>query len=563
MLRVQTPESPPTFNHPVNIRALTSVPKPTPECALAFNAGHCLAAGNDSGEVTVWRVSAEPSPDAGMATGRAPLPRSLNLPPQAPAPQERRPTTDAAPLAKISAGRLPILSLAFCRDYVRDPLHPAPETQWLLAIGDSGGGVSIWEVPKQRLKRTYAGAAYDVRVLALSPDGTLLATGGRERIVCWDTATGNPTLTLGGEDVSGIGFSGDGSSFTATQNRDNRLSCSGVWKVENGRSIRTMRGLADRVTRTCFSTDGRWLAAVSHSWQVGVWDLSSKQLLHVFNMPRGLFTADNAGLAFNHDGSQFAFMAGTNAILLQVASGTRIQNWQLPPGFVEELAFNASGHLLAFHLEPTNAAATTFSGPTTARIRDLSAVIPMESVIELPQFNWNVRSAAWTGDGVFLLVDGIGIQGGWTNRWVVSVASSPWRVIWSHPLPWSPTWQSPIRVDAAGKQFAFQPATNENTVSLCDLTSTNCRQRLALAPTAFNSASGLISLGAGSQPFSLYSLRDEAPLLTIWFSENTPSFFPTFSRDGRSVAWGNQDGTVSVGGLEEMRERLNQLRLGW
>lgn len=85
--------------------------------------GSLLAAGNDLGEVKIWRVS-----------------ESNSLP-------------------TVTAGRLPILSFAFCRNFFRDPLPPAEEPQWLLAVGDSGGGVTIWEVPTQR-SRSHAEALH-------------------------------------------------------------------------------------------------------------------------------------------------------------------------------------------------------------------------------------------------------------------------------------------------------------------------------------------------------------------------------------------------------------------
>ena len=41
--------------------------------------------------------------------------------------------------------------------------------------------------------------------------------------------------------------------------------------------------------------------------------------------------------------------------------------------------------------------------------------------------------------------------------------------------------------------------------------------------------------------------------------------YPQFSPDlaGRHLAWGDQDGSVSVADLEELRRRLNTLDLGW
>jgi len=113
---------------------------PTDTLALTPD-GSLLAAGNDDGQATVWRIL--PADPAAGSRGRESAPTS----PAEENDQRRLTSAATEPLAQIPASRLPTLSLAFCRDYVRDPLHPALEPRWLLATGDSGGGVAIWELP--------------------------------------------------------------------------------------------------------------------------------------------------------------------------------------------------------------------------------------------------------------------------------------------------------------------------------------------------------------------------------------------------------------------------------
>jgi hypothetical protein len=38
---------------------------------------------------------------------------------------------------------------------------------------------------------------------------------------------------------------------------------------------------------------------------------------------------------------------------------------------------------------------------------------------------------------------------------------------------------------------------------------------------------------------------------------------PEFSPDERHVAWGDQDGTITVADIPEVRRRLNEIGLGW
>ena len=52
------------------------------------------------------------------------------------------------------------------------------------------------------------------------------------------------------------------------------------------------------------------------------------------------FFVDNAALAFSPDGRRFAFSAGQEAALWDVATGELTKTWKLPPGLADRLAFS-------------------------------------------------------------------------------------------------------------------------------------------------------------------------------------------------------------------------------
>jgi len=82
----------------------------------------------------------------------------------------------------------------------------------LLASGDRGGGIWLWDVPGRRGRQLAKGLGR-VRAVALSPAvGALLAAGGDSGMALWDTARGQPVRPLEGHHgpVRSIAFSPDG-----------------------------------------------------------------------------------------------------------------------------------------------------------------------------------------------------------------------------------------------------------------------------------------------------------------------------------------------------------------
>src|SRR5262249_5253527 len=136
-------------------------------------------------------------------------------------------------------------------------------------------------------------------------------------------------------------------------------------------------GLVGRVAHVWFSSDDRLVAALSHNWKVAVWDWKAGRLLHVFEVPSGLF-ADNATLAFNADSTRMAFVSGTRATLWEVASGKVLDSWDLPWGLVERLAFHPDGKLLLLRTEtrdnePPFGHVPWKVHPRVCRLRDLKS----------------------------------------------------------------------------------------------------------------------------------------------------------------------------------------------
>ena len=95
--------------------------------------------------------------------------------------------------ATLKTDQNPIQCLVFGRDPLRRPGPKPPGAGWLLAAGDHGGGVVIWD-PLGRVPRSIChgptNPTEDVQALAFSPDGMTLASTGRGLVNLWDIASG-------------------------------------------------------------------------------------------------------------------------------------------------------------------------------------------------------------------------------------------------------------------------------------------------------------------------------------------------------------------------------------
>jgi WD40 repeat protein len=462
---------------------------------------------------------------------------------------------DGRRLAELNSGHVQVNCLAFSPDGRR------------LALGAGDGTLGLWEW-EANLYRPCFGAEYEIYSVAFSPDGALLASGGRGTHL-WDATTGVLLLQLGaGDRITALGFSPDGTTLAVSSG----MLRPGLsrWRLCNGRGIATLRGLSSHVSRVRFEPSGQYVAALSHRWEVGLWERKSGRLLHRFGVRPGL-SADNAALAFSADGRRFAFCAGTEACLWDVASGRLLASWpDLPPGLCDQLAFTPEGRLLLFRAETTDDRVSRFGVdparyPRLCRLRDLLGSKPRSPLATLRRFNFRVLTSAGSDDGRWFVVEGIhaGPQG--KRQELCAVDGRDGKVKWSRPItPVSNT--AGLATDPHGELLLRHTRCEGQEVELIEL-STGRQLRAwdtvawALGPRAdllVARGSYESKLGPG---MALVRGSDLTPLLP--HLDAAPWRQPVLDLSGRALAWGNTDGTVSLCDLAEARSRLSDLGLGW
>ncbi|MEV6179944.1 NB-ARC domain-containing protein, partial [Streptomyces sp. NPDC052015] len=127
------------------------------------------------------------------------------------------------------------------------------------------------DAPSPSLHRTLTGHTNWVQSVAISPDGTWLATTSHDTTVrIWDRATGTCTATLTGHTdwVYSVAIARDG-TWLATTSHDRTVR---VWDRATGTCTATLTGHTDPVRSVAIARDGTWLATTSNDRTVRVWD---------------------------------------------------------------------------------------------------------------------------------------------------------------------------------------------------------------------------------------------------------------------------------------------------
>jgi WD40 repeat protein len=149
---------------------------------------------------------------------------------------------------------------------------------------------------------------WNIAALAYSPDGSTLVGGGTSRNVqVWKTSDGTSLFTLShAHQVSKVAISPDGSTVaTATCEAVVNTECAegGVWlwDLPTGRLLKKLTGFPDIVENVRFSTDGSTLIAASRGGTLRFYSTSDYQTLFEFAAPDRI-----SALALSPDGGLLA-----------------------------------------------------------------------------------------------------------------------------------------------------------------------------------------------------------------------------------------------------------------
>jgi hypothetical protein len=181
--------------------------------------------------------------------------------------------------------------------------------------------------------------------VAFNHDGTRLASCGYDRLIrIWDTASGKLTAVLKEhtEAVYAVAFSNDG-VLLASAAADRSVK---IWKVDDGTRLYTVTDPTDAVLTLAFRPGTRQLAAAGQDKRVRVWEIGDAAPRAVSSRP-----AHNAAvlrLAFSRDGRQLATTGADRTVKIwNAATGELLRTLAAQSDWSQGLAFSPEGRQLA------------------------------------------------------------------------------------------------------------------------------------------------------------------------------------------------------------------------
>ena len=452
-----------------------------------------------------------------------------------------------ATLAPASRGGS-IRAMAFARDPVVGYGSEVRSNAWLLAVADAGTGIVVWDLGRCLPRCFFRGSAWNVQSLAFDPQGITLASAGRQDTHLWDVASGRLLLRLygdSGSDCRALAFNAEGDRILHGTVPDSSWAAVALWELDPPRGIQVLRGLAAPIHQIWFSSDTRWVAALSDDWQVAIWDLPRGRLRFVLSVPPGE-VADMAGGCFDSGAARFAFASLHEACLYDMATGKTLRRWPLPDGFWDQLEFDKTGRLVLLRRERPGG-----DHGRRWRLYELGDSEQPTPLREQEDRSWETYGLALAPGGRrFLVWDTFANP---TNA-VLRAYDTEGRELWKgssyHAYRGS---GMAVLLDPSGRWFAYVDSGSSHGLKLMDFGNFN---EVLTLPAGCPALSPTAGQGLDSRGWVYLEQFKRDRMLPVVTTDWTWNYLRRFSPDGRYVGQATGEGVLVISDIAEVTRRL-------
>ena len=244
--------------------------------------------------------------------------------------------TDGKSLNKFSGASNQVRSVAF-----------SPDGKLLAAAGGNPsqfGEVKIYNVAEAKEIASIRGHRDNIFSLAFSPDGKIIATCSYDKMIkLWDVATGQELKNLKDhtDAVFAVAFSPDGKKL-ASAAADRNVK---IWDVATGERLYTLNDSLDAVNTIAFHPSGKFLAGAGADRIIHIWEIGEKDGKQV----RSLISHEDAinVIAYSPDGKIIASTGADKALKLWNSSDlSELKILEAQSDWVMAMTFSPNGKKL-------------------------------------------------------------------------------------------------------------------------------------------------------------------------------------------------------------------------
>jgi WD40 repeat protein len=432
-------------------------------------------------------------------------------------------------------------------------LNFSPDGTFLVS-SISFGKIGIFRIPDGTLNKILE-SGIGVTVISLSPNGKLLACGGRGNFVrIYQFPDGQEVQTLNTGWISSLAFSPDSSLLAIGVGTEIK-----IWRVNDWNIVHVLKGHTATIQSISFDSSGNFLASASWDKSIKIWRISDGQLIrtltgHTDVIWSIMFSPDNNFIASGSIDGEVRLWNANNGITI----------WRINHGStVRKVLFYQNGEYLivggdvSIKIYKSNNGSVTKSldlpgvGLDIRPQNDMIATNSWSGIIKvLWTNNWQIAKiieldTAWAYSVIPSIQRNtlfVGDNDGKITLWrlsdgmIIKRFQAHERDVGSIALSHDSTLLASCGYDGSIKLWRAEDGTLIKTLL-------SPWQDYAGISVVFSPNGQLLAVGMGDGSVRVYSV--DGQLIKKFIAANNTWIFPiTFSPDGQYLVTGDQDGNI-------------------